>query len=87
MTNCGILHIKTAFIILKPTSNPRVLFKPLKISLRDFTNEAILKFLMTYRCTPHSGTEFALFYLKGSSKIFEIFFIIGPILLKFSHNM
>ena len=36
MSNCGILHIKTApFIILKPTAKPSVLFKPLKIPLKE----------------------------------------------------
>ena len=30
---------------------------------------------------------FSYSYLRGSSQNFGIFFIIGPILLKFSHNM
>ena len=29
----------------------------------------------------------SLLHLRGLSQNFEIFFIIGPILLKFSHNM
>ena len=36
-------------------------------------DEAILKFLMTYRCTPHSGTEFTPSYLMLNRQIKNVF--------------
>ena len=36
-------------------------------------DEAILKFLMTYRCTPHSGTEFTTSYLMLNRQIKNVF--------------
>ena len=36
-------------------------------------DEAILKFLMTYICTPHSGTEFTPFYLMLNRQIKNVF--------------
>ena len=35
MLNCGILHIKTAPYILKPTAKPSVLFRRSKTLLRE----------------------------------------------------
>ena len=36
-------------------------------------DEAILKFLMTYRCTPHSGNEFTPTYLMLNRQIMNAF--------------
>ena len=36
-------------------------------------DEAILKFLMTYRCTPHSGTEFTPSYMMLNRQVKNVF--------------
>ena len=40
-------------------------------------DEAILKFLMTYRCTPHSGTEFTPTYLMFNRQIMNAFDLLS----------
>ena len=48
-------------------------------------DEAILKFLRTYRCrpTPHSGTEFTPSYLMLNRQINNVFDLLGTFLAKF----
>ena len=67
MLNCGILHIKTAPSHPQTNGEAERFVQTFKnfVKRADHDNnlnqrqidEAILKFLMTYRCTPHSGTE------------------------------
>ena len=75
---------KQPFIIHKPTAKPSVLFKRLVISVRELADhdknlnqrqidETILKFLMTYRRTPHSGTEMSPSYLMLNRQIKNVF--------------
>ena len=66
MTNCGILHIKTAPYHPHTNGEAERFVQTFKIFIKRVDHdksmsqrqidEAILKFLMTYRCTPHSGT-------------------------------
>ena len=66
MLNCGILHIKTAPYHPQTNGEAERFVQTFKnfVKRADHDNnlnqrqidETILKFLMTYRCTPHSGT-------------------------------
>ena len=49
-------------------------------------NEAILKFLMTYRCTPHSGTEFTPSYLMLNHQIKNVFDLLRTNTPKIQHK-
>ena len=82
MLNCGILHIKTD--PYHPQTNCEAerfvqIFKNFKRADHDNNlnqrqiDEAILKFLMTYRCTPHSGTEMSPSYLMLNRQIKNVF--------------
>ena len=67
MLNCGILHIKTAPYHPQTNGEAERFVQTFKNFVKRADHdknlnqcqidEAILKFLMTYRCTPHSGTE------------------------------
>ena len=78
MSNCGILHIETAPYHPKTNGEAERFVQTFKNFLKGADHdksmnqrqidEAILKFLMTYRCTPHSGTEFTpLFNVEPSN--------------------
>ena len=49
-------------------------------------DEAILIFLMTYRCTPHSGTEFIPSYLLLNRPIKNVFDLLGIKTPKIEHK-
>ena len=71
--NCGNLHIKTAPYHPQTNGKAKRFVQTFKnfVKRADHDNnlnqrqidEAIFKFLMTYRCTPHSGTEMSPSYL------------------------
>ena len=79
MTNCGILHIKTADYHPQTNGEAERFVQTIKNFIKIFDHdksmnqrqidEAILKFLLTYRCTPHSGTEFTQSYLMLNHQI------------------
>ena len=79
MLNCGILHIKTAPYHPQTNGEAERFVQTFKnfVKRADHDNnlnqrqidEAILKFLMTYRCTPHSGTEMSPSYLMLNRQI------------------
>ena len=83
VSNCGILHIKTA--PYHPQTNVEtdrfvhIIKNSVKRADHDKNlnqrqiDEAILKFLMTYRCTPHSETEMSPSYLMLNRQIKNVF--------------
>ena len=83
MSNCGILHIKTAPYHPQTNGEAKRLVQTFKNFIKRADHdksmnqtqidEAILKFLMTYRCTPHSGTEFTPSYLMLNRQIKNVF--------------
>ena len=83
MLNCGILHIKTAPYHPQTNGEAERFVQTFKnfVKRADHDNnlnqrqidEAILKFLMTYRCTPHSGTEMSPSYLMLNRQIKNVF--------------
>ena len=96
MTNCGIFHIKTA--PYHPQTNGEAerfvqTFKNLikrvdhdKSMNQRQIDEAILKFLMNYRCTPHSGTEFTPSYLMLNRQIKNVFDLLRTKTSKIEHK-
>ena len=82
MSNCGILHIKTAPYLQTNGEAERFVqtFKNFvkradhdKNLNQRHIDKTILKFLMTYRCTPHSGTEMSPSYLMLNRQIKNVF--------------
>ena len=83
MLNCGILHIKTAPYHHQTNGEAERFVQTFEnfVKRADHDNnlnqrqidEAILKFLMTYRCTPHSGTEMSPSYLMLNRQIKNVF--------------
>ena len=83
MLNCGIIHIKTAPYHPQTNGEAERFVQTFKnfVKRADHDNnlnqrqidEAILKFLMTYRCTPHSGTEMSPSYLMLNRQIKNVF--------------
>ena len=79
MLNCGILHIKTAPYHPQTNGEAERFVQTFKNFVKRADHdknlnqrqidEAILKFLMTYRCTPHSGTEMSPSYLMLNRQI------------------
>ena len=79
MLNCGILHIKTAPYHSQTNGEAERFVQTFKNFVKRADHdknlnqspidEAILKFLMTYRCTPHSGTEMSPSYLMLNRQI------------------
>ena len=49
-------------------------------------DETILKFLMTYRCTSHSGTEFTPSYLMLNRQIKNVFDLLRAKTSKIEHE-
>ena len=83
MLNCGILHIKTAPYHPQTNGEAERFVQTFKnfvkrddhdknLNQRQI-DEAILKFLMTYRCTPHSETEMSPSYLMLNRQIKNVF--------------
>ena len=81
--NCGILHIKTAPYHPQTNGEAERFVQTFKnffkradhdknLNQRQI-DEAILKFLMSYRCTPHSGTEMSPSYLMLNRQIKNVF--------------
>ena len=83
MLNCGILHIKTAPYHPQTNGEAERFVQTFKNFVKRADHdknlnqrqidEAILKFLMTYRCTPHSGTEMSPSYLMLNRQIKNVF--------------
>ena len=83
MLNCGILHIKTAPYHPQTNGEAERFVQTFKNFVKRADHdknlnqrqidEAILKFLMTYRCTPHSGTEMSPSYLMLNHQIKNVF--------------
>ena len=83
VSNNGILHIKTAPYHPQTNGKAECFVQTLQNFIKRVDHdksmnqrqidEAILKFLMTYRCTPHSGTEFTPSYLMLSRQIKNVF--------------
>ena len=83
MLNCGILHIKTAPYHPQTNGEAERFVQTFKNFVKKADHdknlnqrqidEAILKFLMTYRCTPHSGTEMSPSYLMLNRQIKNVF--------------
>ena len=70
--NCGILHIKTAPYHPQTNGEAECFVQTFKNFVKRASHDKNLnqrqideaiKFLMTYRCTPHSGTEISPSYL------------------------
>ena len=81
--NCEILHIKTAPYHPQTNGEAERFVQTFKnfakradhdknMNQRQI-DEAILKFLMTYRCTPHSGTEMSPSYVMLNRQIKNVF--------------
>ena len=87
MLNCGILHIKTAPYHPQTNGEAERFVQAFKnfVKRADHDNnlnqrqidEAILKFLMTYHCTPHSGTEMFQSYLMLNRQIKNVFDLLS----------
>ena len=83
MSNCGILHIKTAPYHPQTKGEAERFVQTFKNFVKRADHdknlnqrqidEAILKFLMTYRCTPHSGAEMSPSYLMLNRQIKNVF--------------
>ena len=70
--NCGILHIKTAPYHPQTNGEAECFVRKFKNfvkraghdkNLNQRQIDEAIKFLMTYRCTPHSGTEISPSYI------------------------
>ena len=96
MTNCGILHIKTAPYHPQTNGEAERFVQTFKNFIKRGNHdksmnqrqidEAILKFLMTYRCTPHSGTEFTPSYLMFNRQIKNVFDLLRTKTSKIEHK-
>ena len=83
MSNCGILHIKTAPYHSQTNGEAERFVQTFKNFIKRADHDksmnqrqievAFLKYLMTYRCTPHSGTEFTQYYLMLNCQIKNVF--------------
>ena len=83
MSNCGILHIKTAPYHPQTNGEAERFVQTFKNFIKRADHdksmnqrqidEAILKFLMTYRCTSHIGTEFTPSYIMLKRQIKNVF--------------
>ena len=92
MTNCLILHIKTDPYHPQTNGKAKHFVQTFKNFIKRVdhdksmnqrqTDEAILEFLMTYRCTPHSGTEFTPSYLMLNRQIKNVFDLLSTRLQK-----
>ena len=83
MSNCGILHIKTAPYHPQTNGEAERFVQTFKNFVKRADHdknlnqrqidETIFKFLMTYRCTPHSGTEMSPSCLMLNRQIKNVF--------------
>ena len=96
MTNCIIFHIKTVPHHSQTNIEAECFVQTFKnfikradhdknINQRQI-DEAILKFLMNYRCTPHSGTEFTPSYLMLNRQIKNVFHLLRTKTSKIKHK-
>ena len=96
MTNCGILHIKTAPYHPQTNGEAERFVQTFKNFIKRADHEksmnqrqideAILKFLMTYRCTPHSGTKFTPSCLMLNRQIKNVFDLLRTKPPKIDHK-
>ena len=95
-TNCGIFHIKTAPYHPQTNGEAERFVQTFKNFIKRADDdksmnqrqidEAILKFLMTYRCTPHSGTSFTPSYLMLNRQIKNVFDLLRTKTSKIEHK-
>ena len=96
MTNCGIIHIKTAPYHPQTNGEAERFLQTFKNFIKRVDDdksmnqrqidEAILKFLVIYRCTPHSGTEFTPSYLMLNRQIKNVFDLLRTKTSKIEHK-